>query len=83
MTEILLPLAEDYILRRTVTIQMTTHPWLTWRGEEAVRRKRDAQGSDREAEAAHECSATLLEEHYAYVPTMRSELLDTKPASNK
>ena len=34
-----------------------------------------------EAEAARECSAILLEEHYAYVQTMRAELLDAKPAS--
>ena len=34
-----------------------------------------------EAEAARECSAILLEEHYAYVQTMRTELLDAKPAS--
>ena len=81
MTETLLKLAEDNIPRRTAAIQKSTHPWLTERGEEAVRRKHAAQGSAMEAEAARECSAILLEEHYAYVQTMRAELLDAKPAS--
>ena len=81
MTETLLKLAEDNITRRTAAIQKFTHPWLTERGEEAVRRKHAAQGSAMEAEAARECSAILLDAHYAYVQTMRAELLDAKPAS--
>ena len=61
MTDTLLNLAEDNIPRRSVTIHKSTHPWLTERGEEAVRRKHVAQGSAVEAEAARECSAILLE----------------------
>ena len=38
MTETLLNLAEDNIPGRSVTIHKSTHPWLTERGEEAVRR---------------------------------------------
>ena len=83
MTDTLLNLAEDNIPRRSVTIHKSTHPWLTERGEEAVRRKHAAQGSAVEAEAARECSAILLEEQYAYVQTMRSELLEAKPASKQ
>ena len=52
MTDTLLNLAEDNIPRRSVTIHKSTHPWLTERGEEAVRRKHAAQGSAVEAEAA-------------------------------
>ena len=49
MTDTLLNLAEDNIPRRSVTIHKSTHPWLTERGEEAVRRKYAAQGSTDEA----------------------------------
>ena len=83
MTDTLLNLAEDNIPRRSVTIHKSTHPWLTERGEEAVRRKHAAQGSPVKAETASECSAIILEEQYAYVQTMRSELLEAKPASKQ
>jgi len=51
MTEKLLHIVDDNIPKRCVSIRKTTHPWLTQRREDAVRRKHEAQGSDREAEA--------------------------------
>ena len=71
LTEQLLRITEDNIPRRAVKIRKTTHPWLTERGEEAVRRKHEAQGTEQEADAARECSETLLEEHYEYIGKMR------------
>ena len=67
LTEQLLRITEDNIPRRAVKIRKTTHPWLTERGEQAVRRKHEAQGTEQEADAARECSETLLEEHYEYM----------------
>ena len=64
LTEQLLRIIEDNIPRRAVKIRKTTHPWLTERGEEAVRRKHEAQGTEQEADAAREYSEILLEEHY-------------------
>ena len=81
LTEKLLHIAEDNIPKRCVSIKKTTHPWLTQRGEEAVRRKHEAQGTEREAEAARECSETLLEEHYDFVRSMRLQLAEARPAS--
>ena len=80
-TEELLSIAEENIPKRTASIRKTTHPWLTERGEEAVRRKHAAQGTEQEAVAARECSEILLEEHYDYVGNMRSKLVDAKPSS--
>ena len=48
-----------------------------------MHRKHAAQGAAVEAEAARECIAILLEEQYAYVQTMWSELLEAKPASKQ
>ena len=81
LTEKLLHIAEDNIPKRCVSIKKTTHPWLTQRGEEAVRQKHEAQGTEREAEAARECSETLLEEHYDFVRSMRLKLAEARPAS--
>ena len=66
-TEELLNIAEENIPRRSANIRKSTHPWLTERGEEAVRRKHAAQGTEQETEAARECSEILLEEHYDFV----------------
>ena len=66
-TEELLRIAEENIPKRSTSIRKTTHPWLTERGEEAVRRKHAAQGTEQEAVAARECSEILLEEHYDFV----------------
>ena len=52
MTEKILQIVDDNIPKRCVSIRKTTHPWLTQRGKDAVRRKLEAQGSDRKAEAA-------------------------------
>ena len=52
MTETLLRIAEETIPRRIANIRKSTHPWLTERGEDAVRRKHAAQGTEQEAEAA-------------------------------
>ena len=79
-TEELLSIAEENIPKRTASIRKTTHPWLTERGEEAVRRKHAAQGTEQEAVAARECSEILLEEHYD-VGNTRSKLVDAKPSS--
>ena len=81
LTEKLLHIAEDNIPKRCVSIKKTTHPWLTQRGEEAARQKHEAQGTEREAEAARECSETLLEEHYDFVRSMRLKLAEARPAS--
>ena len=67
--------------RRSASIKKSTHPWLTERGEEAVRRKHAAQGTGQETEAARECNDILLEEHYDFVAKMRSKLLESKPSS--
>ena len=80
MTEKLLHIVDDNIPKRCVSIRKTTHPWVT-QGEDAVRRKHEAQGSDREAEAARECSEILLDEHYDFVRRKRTELAEARPAS--
>ena len=66
-TEELLNIAEENIPRRSANIRKSTHPWLTERREEAVRRKHAAQGREQETEAARKCSEILLEEHYDFV----------------
>ena len=81
LTEELLRIAEESIPKRSVTIRKSTHPWLTERGEEAVRRKHAAQGTEQEAEAARECSDILMEEHYDFVRKMRTKLMEAKPSS--
>ena len=81
LTEQLLQIAEDNIPRRAVKIKKSTHPWLTERGEDAVRRKHAAQGTEHEAAAARECSDILLEEHYEYMGKMREKLMEAKPSS--
>ena len=80
-TEQLFRIAEKNIPKRSVTIRKSTHPWLTERGEEAVRRKHAAQGTEQEAEAARECSDILMEEHYDFVRKMRMKLMEAQPAS--
>ena len=81
LTEQLLQIANDNIPRQSVNIKKPTHPWLTERGEEAVRRKHAAQGTEQEAELARECSEILMEEHYEYVAKMRVKLVEAKPSS--
>ena len=66
-TEELLRITEKNIPRRSASIRKTTHPWLTERSEEAVRRKHEAQGTEQEAAAACECSDIRFEEHYDFV----------------
>ena len=51
--------------------------------EDAVRRKHEAQGSDREAQAARECSEILLDERHDFVRKMQLKLIETKPAPRK
>ena len=51
--------------------------------EEAVGRKHEARCTEREAEAAQDCSAILLDEHYDFVRKMRLDLLESKPAPHK
>lgn len=81
LTEQLLQIAEDNIPRRAVKIKKSTHPWLPERGEDAVRRKHAAQGTEHEAAAVRECSDILLEEHYEYIGKMREKLMEAKPSS--
>ena len=81
MTEKLLDMAEDNVPKRTVQMRKSTHPWLTERGEEAVRRKHEAQGTDRETDIARECSAILMEDQYAFVHKMRGDLADARVSS--
>ena len=81
MTEKLLHIVDDNIPKRCVSIRKTTHPWLTQQGEDAVRRKYETWGSDRETEAARECSEILLDEHYDFVRKMKTELAEARPAS--
>ena len=50
------------------------HPWLTKRGEDAVRRKHAAQGTEHEAEAARECSEILVAEHFDFFEKNATEL---------
>ena len=80
LTETVLRIAEERIPKGSLTIRKSTHPWLTERGEEAVRRKHAAQGTEQEAEAARECSDILMEEHYDFVRKMRTKLMDAKPS---
>ena len=49
--------------------------------EDAVRRKHEAQGSDREAQAARECTEILLDERHDFVRKMQVELAEAGPAS--
>ena len=81
LTEQLLQIAEDNIPKRFLKISKSTHPWLTEPGEEAVRRKHAAQGTEQEAEAARECSDILMDEHYDFVRKMQTKLLEAKPSS--
>ena len=67
LTDELLKIAEENIPKRFVKVRKSTHPWLTERREEAVRRKHAAQGTEQEAEAARECNGILLDEHYDFV----------------
>ena len=64
-----------------MNIKKSTHPWLTERGEEAVRRQHAAQGTEQEAELARECNEILMEEHYEYVAKMPVKLVEAKPSS--
>ena len=80
-TEELLRIAEENIPKRSGSIRTTTHPWLTERGEEAVRRKHAAQGTEQEESAARECSNIMLEEHYDFIGNMRQRFVDAKPSS--
>ena len=81
LTDQLLSLAETSIPKRTIAVRKSSHPWLTERGEEAVRQKHAAQGTDREAEAARECSEILMEEQRVFIRKMRGELADAKSSS--
>ena len=80
-TEELLRIAEENIPKRSASIRKTTHPWLTERGEEAVRTKHAAQGTEQEEAAARECSKILFEEHYDFVGNMRQRFVEAKPSS--
>ena len=80
LTEQLLQIAEANVPTRFLKISKSTHPWLTERGEEAVRRKHAAQGTEQEAEAARECSNILMDEHYDFVWKMQTKLLEAKPS---
>ena len=81
MTDKLLHIVDGNIPKRCVIIWKTKHPWPTTRPEDAVRRKHEAQGGDREAEAARECNEILLDEHYDFVRKMKMELAEAGPAS--
>ena len=81
LTEKLLHIAEETIPKKTVTVHKSKHPWLSSECEEAVRRKHEAQGTDRESDMAKECSAVLMEHHYAFINRMRTELANTKKSS--
>ena len=81
MTEKLLCIAEGSIPKKQVNVRKSTHPWLSTECEEAVRRKHNAQGTDTEREMAQECSAVLMQHHYAFIQKTRSELADAKTSS--
>ena len=83
MTEKLLHIAEDNTHKHLVSISKSTRSSLTERVEDAVGRQHEAQGTDREAAAAQECSAILLDEHYDFVRKMRLDLVEAKPAFKK
>ena len=81
LTDRLLELAEASIPKRTVQTRKSSHPWLTEKGEEAVKRKHAAQGTESENEAARECSRVLMEEWHGYVRRTREKLAGTKTSS--
>ena len=81
LTEKLLCIAERSIPKKQVSVKKSTHPWLSTECEEAVRRKHNAQGTDTEREMAQECSAVLMQHHYAFIQKTRSELADAKTSS--
>lgn len=81
LTQTLLKLVEACVPSGERTIVRSTHPWLTSRAEQAVRRKREAEGTSAEQESAEECSSILMEERVAHAARTRDQLTKMKKGS--
>ena len=82
MTEKILTEMHACIPQRVLAQTKSSHPWLTDRAVEAVKRKHDAAGTHMAQEASYVCSAIMLEERESFRARTCSKLRDL-PAGSK
>ena len=83
MTELILDAMLACIPKRTLQERKSTHPWLTELCVAAVRNKQAARGTDREREAAEECSRIMLQERDKYRGRACKQLAKLPPGSKR
>ena len=83
VTERLLAALEKHVPSKKLQERKGTHPWLTDEVLELVRKKRDAEGTEAETQAAEACSDALLKAYKAWVQRTREELASLQRGSKK
>ena len=63
LTEKVLQAVEKWVPKRTVKEKKSMHQWLNERVMKLVAEKHDAEGTEKEKEAAEACSKGVLEEY--------------------
>ena len=69
------------IQKKNVVEKKSTHPWLNDVVVCAIADRRDAEGTPSEAEAARECSKTVMTEYNKWVCNVHDDLVTTKRGS--
>ena len=83
LTNVVLQLAEGFVPKKSVVDRKSTHPWLNERVVKLVQSKEEAEGTERELEAAEACSTAVLEEYRTYVSRTKAELAGLRAGSKK
>ena len=74
LTSIILELAGQFIPRRRLQEQKSTHPWISERVLVVVRKKIEDEGTEREEESRKRCSVVIREEYGKYIAREREAL---------
>ena len=80
--DMVLASAGVHVGKRTLTEQKKSHPWLNKETCELVRKKREAEGTEEEAEATAKCSEGLAQAYKEHAAKTKAEMLEM-PASSK
>ena len=83
MTQTILAHMKEHIPKPTLVVRKTAHPWLNERAVQLVREKVEAEGTDRQDEAAMACSEGLLAEHNSWVSYMKDRLMSLPKGSKE
>ena len=71
-----------FIPYEEIRFEKTSHPWLNSKCRKAIEAKNEMEGSEKYAEARHQCSQILTSEYQKYVAQLK-EKINSLPKGSK